>query len=55
MYVKYDLAKLLNSIFFQPKGKQGTKGSKQIAEENQATLKFYRNIILVTNVSIMVM
>lgn len=28
----------------QPKGKQGTKGSKQIVEENVATLKFYRNM-----------
>ncbi|KAG4076706.1 hypothetical protein HA402_001993 [Bradysia odoriphaga] len=28
----------------QPKGKQGTKGAKQIVEENAATLKFYRNM-----------
>lgn len=28
----------------QPKGKQGTKGAKQIVEENSATLKFYRNM-----------
>ncbi|KAK3085274.1 hypothetical protein FSP39_000941 [Pinctada imbricata] len=28
----------------QPKGKQGTKGAKQIAEENKSTLSFYRNI-----------
>lgn len=27
-----------------PKGKQGTKGAKQIVEENVATLKFYRNM-----------
>lgn len=26
------------------KGKQATKGSKQIVEENMATLKFYRNM-----------
>ncbi|XP_013392652.1 transmembrane protein 208 [Lingula anatina] len=29
-----------------PKGKQGTKGQKQIDEENKATLKFYGYIIL---------
>jgi len=28
------------------KGKQGTKGQKQIFEENTATLNFYRNIAL---------
>jgi len=28
----------------QAKGKQGTKGAKQIVEENLATLKFYRNM-----------
>ncbi|KAF4513868.1 UNVERIFIED_CONTAM: hypothetical protein B566_EDAN017195 [Ephemera danica] len=28
------------------KGKQGTKGQKQILEENQATLSFYRNLVL---------
>lgn len=28
----------------QAKGKQGTKGAKQIVEENSATLKFYRNM-----------
>ncbi|XP_025413545.1 transmembrane protein 208 [Sipha flava] len=28
-----------------PKGKTGTKGQKQILEENDATLKFYRNMI----------
>jgi len=34
-------------IFLQqpPKGKTGTKGQKQIFEENEATLKFYRNMI----------
>jgi len=34
-------------IFLQqpPKGKTGTKGQKQIHEENEATLKFYRNMI----------
>ncbi|XP_059472672.1 transmembrane protein 208 [Neocloeon triangulifer] len=30
----------------QQKGKQGTKGQKQIVEENIATLSFYRNIAL---------
>ncbi|CAB3375775.1 transmembrane protein 208 [Cloeon dipterum] len=30
----------------QQKGKQGTKGQKQIYEENIATLSFYRNIAL---------
>jgi SRP-independent targeting protein 2/TMEM208 len=35
------------NIYFQPqKGKQGTKGQKQIYEENIATLSFYRNIAL---------
>ncbi|XP_055374517.1 transmembrane protein 208 [Condylostylus longicornis] len=27
------------------KGKQGTKGAKQIIEENSATIKFYRNMM----------
>lgn len=33
---------------FQPqqKGKQGTKGAKQIVEENKSTLVFYRNMSL---------
>lgn len=30
----------------QKKGKVGTKGAKQIVEENIATLKFYRNMSL---------
>ncbi|XP_061389079.1 transmembrane protein 208 [Musca vetustissima] len=30
----------------QPKGKQGTKGAKQIVEENKSTLVFYRNMAL---------
>jgi len=29
----------------QPKGKQGTKGAKQIVEENATTLAFYRNMM----------
>ncbi|XP_050689611.1 transmembrane protein 208-like [Eriocheir sinensis] len=29
-----------------PKGKQGTKGTKQIMQENTDTLAFYRNMIL---------
>nr|KAG5704538.1 hypothetical protein BaRGS_003849 [Batillaria attramentaria] len=32
-----------------PKGKQGTKGQKQILEENKSTLNFYRNIIVAVN------
>lgn len=33
---------------FQPqqKGKQGTKGAKQIVEENKTTLAFYRNMAI---------
>lgn len=34
----------------QPKGKVGTKGKKQIYEENEATLKFYTRVILGANV-----
>ncbi|XP_005177083.1 transmembrane protein 208 [Musca domestica] len=30
----------------QQKGKQGTKGAKQIVEENKSTLVFYRNMAL---------
>lgn len=46
----YSFAEILYFIGFilhfqpQQKGKQGTKGAKQIAEENVATLKFYRNL-----------
>ncbi|KAL8616402.1 hypothetical protein ACOMHN_032256 [Nucella lapillus] len=32
-----------------PKGKQGTRGQKQIVEENKSTLVFYRNILLAVN------
>ncbi|KAG5264116.1 transmembrane protein 208 [Sardina pilchardus] len=32
-----------------PKGKVGTKGKKQIHEENEATLKFYTRVILGAN------
>ncbi|KAF7703593.1 transmembrane protein 208 [Silurus meridionalis] len=32
-----------------PKGKVGTKGKKQIYEENKATLKFYTRVILGAN------
>uniref|UniRef100_A0A3B4DJJ9 Transmembrane protein 208 n=1 Tax=Pygocentrus nattereri TaxID=42514 RepID=A0A3B4DJJ9_PYGNA len=32
-----------------PKGKIGTKGKKQIHEENEATLKFYTRVILGAN------
>lgn len=34
----------------KPKGKVGTKGKKQIYEENEATLKFYTRVILGANV-----
>ncbi|KAK3923539.1 Transmembrane protein 208 [Frankliniella fusca] len=33
----------------QQKGKQGTKGIKQIVEENQQTLSFYRNMVFISN------
>jgi hypothetical protein len=37
-------------LFFQPqKGKQATKGQKQIVEENAATLNFYRNMVFIAN------
>ncbi|AWP01400.1 putative transmembrane protein 208 [Scophthalmus maximus] len=32
-----------------PKGKVGTKGKKQIYEENEATLRFYKRVILGAN------
>lgn len=35
----------------QPKGKAGTKGKKQILEENRETLRFYLRIILGASVS----
>ena len=31
------------------KGKQGTRGIKQIVEENQHTLSFYRNMVFISN------
>lgn len=31
------------------KGKQGTRGIKQIVEENQQTLTFYRNMVVISN------
>ncbi|KAJ3662568.1 hypothetical protein Zmor_006910 [Zophobas morio] len=31
------------------KGKQGTKGAKQIVEENVSTLNFYRNMAIISN------
>lgn len=43
------ILKLL-SLPQQPKGKVGTKGKKQIYEENEATLKFYTRVILGANV-----
>ena len=38
-------------LFYQPKGKQGTRGAKQIAEENKETLNFYIKVIAGVNVS----
>ncbi|CAL8101195.1 unnamed protein product [Orchesella dallaii] len=32
-------------VMTQKKGKEGTKGAKQIVEENSTTLSFYRNMI----------
>lgn len=46
------------NIQLQPptKGKQGTKGAKQIVEENASTLKFYRNMAIISNaVSLMIL
>ena len=34
--------------FAKKKGKELTRGSKQIAKENAETINFYRNMILVT-------
>ncbi|GLH00362.1 Uncharacterized protein GBIM_06760 [Gryllus bimaculatus] len=31
------------------KGKQGTKGQKQIVDDNQATLNFYRNMVFIAS------
>lgn len=44
---------LIIFVFFfsqQPKGKVGTKGKKQIYDDNEATLKFYTRVILGANV-----
>ena len=43
---------LITLFILQPKGKVGTKGKKQIYEENESTLKFYTRVILGANVSI---
>lgn len=51
--VGLDSMQLFSSVFvfhLQPKGKVGTKGKKQIHEENKATLKFYTRVILGANV-----
>jgi len=32
--------------FAKKKGKEGTRGDKQIARENASTIQFYRNMIL---------
>uniref|UniRef100_F6WR32 Uncharacterized protein n=2 Tax=Ciona intestinalis TaxID=7719 RepID=F6WR32_CIOIN len=37
------------------KGKQGTKGAKQIKEENRTTYNFYTYIILGANVPVIIM
>ena len=41
----------LTLFHFQPKGKQGTRGQKQIVEENKSTLLFYKYILLGVNVN----
>jgi len=44
------------AVMTQKKGKEGTKGAKQIVEENATTLMFYRNMIfgsLATYVALM--
>ncbi|GAB1602053.1 transmembrane protein 208-like [Argonauta hians] len=38
-----------------PKGKQKTKGQKQILEENHKTLTFYKQVIIAVNVSYIVL
>lgn len=35
--------------FKKKQGKEGTRGAKQIATENSATIQFYRNMILGAN------
>ena len=35
--------------FAKKKGKEGTRGAKQIAKENMETVAFYRNMILGAN------
>ncbi|CAB4055590.1 unnamed protein product [Lepeophtheirus salmonis] len=35
--------------FAKKKGKEGTRGAKQIVKENAETIQFYRNIILGSN------
>lgn len=42
----------LLKLLLQPKGKQGTKGQKQIYEENRETMMFYSKGIVFVNVSI---
>ena len=39
----------LMEAFAKKKGKEGTRGSSQIARENVETLTFYRNMILGAN------
>ena len=44
------LCYLLFFYYFQAaKGKQATKGQKQIVAENKSTLQFYRNMALIAN------
>ena len=35
--------------FAKKKGKEGTRGAKQVAKENMETVAFYRNMILGAN------
>lgn len=46
LILKVSMSCLRGSFQAAPKGKQGTKGAKQIVEENVATLNFYRNMAL---------
>ena len=51
-WIKNQLSTDMHFLFFQPKGKVGTKGQKQIVEENKDTLNFYLYIIGGVNVSV---
>ncbi|CAG2053884.1 unnamed protein product [Timema podura] len=40
---------MFTAAYNPQKGKQGTKGQKQILDENIATLNFYRNMVFIAN------